>query len=91
MSCELTHYRIHHSEKDDIISISQSEDMYNALVKVDAPEVKFTKYPDLGHDSWTEAYNQPGVWEWLAEKSLPEGGGEAQWEATKNKVNVVRV
>ncbi|KAH9843555.1 Alpha/Beta hydrolase protein [Rhodofomes roseus] len=82
---------IHHGERDDIISISQSKQMYDALQKIGAPEVKFSKYPSLGHDCWTEAYNQLELWEWMMDKSLPEGSGEVQREAAKNKTNVERI
>ena len=27
--------------------------------------VKFTIYPDAGHDSWTETYDDPKLYEWL--------------------------
>ncbi len=27
--------------------------------------VKFTVYPDAGHDSWTRTYEDPELWEWL--------------------------
>jgi len=33
--------------------------MVDAL-KVAGGDVKFTIYPDAGHDSWTETYNKPG-------------------------------
>jgi predicted peptidase len=28
-------------------------------------EVKFTVYPDAQHDSWTETYNNPELYQWL--------------------------
>ncbi|KAH9916822.1 Alpha/Beta hydrolase protein [Fomitopsis serialis] len=82
---------IHHGERDDIISISQSKEMYEALQQIHAPQVKFCRYPGLGHDSWTEAYNQLELWEWMVDQSLPEGSGEVQREPTKNKANVEHV
>ena len=27
--------------------------------------VKFTIYPEAGHDSWTETYNNPELYEWF--------------------------
>ena len=29
---------------------------------------KFTVYPEAGHDSWTEAYNDPQLYEWLLQQ-----------------------
>lgn len=40
--------------------------MFNALAKYGAAEyVKFTRYPDLMHDSWTAAYGNFEVFEWM--------------------------
>ncbi|KAL1613900.1 hypothetical protein SLS54_010177 [Diplodia seriata] len=55
---------VHHGERDDIIDISQSERMVAALKKAGA-DVKFSRYPDSGHDSWTETYNSIDLWEWM--------------------------
>ncbi|WP_126243682.1 carboxylesterase family protein [Chitinophaga rhizosphaerae] len=53
-----------HGGKDNVVLPSQSADMINAL-KPYQPGVKFTVYPDAGHDSWTEAYNSDSLWTWL--------------------------
>jgi predicted peptidase len=34
--------------------------------------VKFTVYPDAGHDSWTATYDNPAVYEWLLQQKRPE-------------------
>ena len=39
--------------------------MIAALKKVGVQDVKLTVYPEAGHDSWTEAYNDPQLYEWL--------------------------
>ncbi len=28
-------------------------------------DVKFTVYPDAGHDAWTETYNNPELFQWF--------------------------
>jgi predicted peptidase len=65
---------IHHGELDDIIPIAQSDKMVKALKKAGASEdtVNFTRYPELAHDSWTEAYGRAEVWQWVLEKKLTE-------------------
>lgn len=64
---------VHHGERDDIIPISSSRKMVDALNKAQADEVKFSRYPDTGHDSWTKAYNDIEVWRWML-KHRREGG-----------------
>lgn len=60
---------VFHGAKDDVVPLSESEDMVNALKGLGSP-VKFTVYPEANHDSWTETYNNPEMWEWLGEQSL---------------------
>jgi predicted peptidase len=31
--------------------------------------VKHTVYPEAGHDSWTQAYNDPALFDWLLQHS----------------------
>ncbi|KAF2203890.1 alpha/beta-hydrolase [Delitschia confertaspora ATCC 74209] len=59
---------VHHGERDDIIPLSASRKMVDALKKLNADEVKFTTYPDMAHDSWTVAYDNIEVWRWVLEK-----------------------
>ncbi len=56
-----------HGEKDNVVPISQSEEMVTALKAIGA-EPKFTVYPEAGHDSWTEAYDTAELWEWMFQK-----------------------
>jgi predicted peptidase len=55
---------VFHGEKDQLVPISRSEDMVNALKRAGG-DVKFTRYPDAGHDSWSVTYDNPEVYEWL--------------------------
>ena len=54
-----------HGAKDPVVPVEESQRMVDGLKKVGVKEVKFTIYPDAGHNSWTEAYNDPQLYEWL--------------------------
>lgn len=41
-----------------------SKQMVDALKKAGA-DVKFTRYSELMHDSWTATYDNPDVYRWL--------------------------
>jgi predicted peptidase len=58
---------VFHGAKDDVVPLSESENMVNALKALGSP-VKFTAYPDAGHDSWTETYENPELWDWMMEQ-----------------------
>ncbi len=55
---------VFHGAKDQSVPVKQSEDMVNALKKAGS-NVKFTVYPEAAHDSWTETYNNPALYEWF--------------------------
>lgn len=60
---------VFHGAKDRTVPIKASEDAVTALKKLGA-DVRFTVYPDAGHDSWTETYNNPELYEWFLQHSV---------------------
>ena len=58
---------VFHGGKDPVVPLSESERMVEALKKAGVPDVKFTVYPEAGHDSWTETYKNPEFYHWLLE------------------------
>jgi predicted peptidase len=55
---------VFHGAKDNVVPVSASQDMVDALEKTGG-NVKFTIYPEAGHDSWTETYDNPELYEWF--------------------------
>ena len=53
-----------HGAKDRVVPIERSQDLVNTLKELGV-DVKFTIYPDAGHDSWTETYDNPKIYDWL--------------------------
>lgn len=53
-----------HGGKDYVVPLSASQVMVDA-VKPFNPGVKFTVYPEVGHDSWIPAYNNDSLYTWL--------------------------
>ena len=58
-----------HGAKDTTVPISVSENMVKALEDCGG-NVKFTVYPDAGHDAWTVTYNNPELYDWFLQHSL---------------------
>ncbi|GAB7339812.1 hypothetical protein MBLNU457_6357t1 [Dothideomycetes sp. NU457] len=56
---------VHHGVLDDVIPVGASEKMVSSLRNKGAREVRFTKYEELKHDCWTEAYGNMEVYEWM--------------------------
>jgi len=54
---------VFHGAKDDIVPLKRSEEMYEALKEYG--KIEFTVYPEANHDSWTETYEKPKLYEWL--------------------------
>ena len=59
-----------HGAKDDAVKLAESEKMVNALRQI-GNNAKLTIYPDAGHDSWTESYNNPALYEWFLQHQNP--------------------
>jgi predicted peptidase len=53
-----------HGEKDDIVPVEATLEMADA-VRAAGGKVKLTIYPDLKHDSWTDTYSNPVIYDWL--------------------------
>ena len=58
---------VFHGAKDTGVPLERSQSMVDALKKAGG-EPKLTVYPDAGHDSWTETYDNPDFYEWLMEQ-----------------------
>ena len=61
---------VFHGAKDQAIPLAKSQVMVDAIKRAGNENIKFTIYPEAGHDSWTETYNNPELYEWFLEKSI---------------------
>jgi predicted peptidase len=59
-----TAWWIFHGLKDNTVDPQLSKDMADALKQAGA-EVKLTLYPEDGHNSWDDAFKEPGLFEWV--------------------------
>lgn len=55
---------VFHGARDRVVPLERSQEMVDALEEAGA-DVKFTVYPEAEHDSWTETYDNPALYEWL--------------------------
>lgn len=55
---------VFHGALDDVVSPTNSNEMVKTL-KEAGNDVKYTVYPLANHNSWTETYNNPELYEWL--------------------------
>ncbi len=53
-----------HGAKDNIVPPARSQEMVEAVKKAGG-DAKLTVYPDADHDSWTQTYNNPELYEWF--------------------------
>lgn len=63
-----TAFRIYHGENDKVIPIEASEAAYQALVQ-NGVEAQLIEIPDVGHDSWNQAFSSPDFLSWIFSKS----------------------
>jgi predicted peptidase len=58
---------VFHGAKDPTVPVENSKKMVDALEK-NGGNPRYTIYPEAGHDSWTQAYNTPELYEWLLQQ-----------------------
>jgi predicted peptidase len=54
-----------HGAKDSVVPLSESEQIVDAFKAIGNENVKLTVYPDAGHNSWTETYDNPKLYDWF--------------------------
>ncbi|NLH41425.1 MAG: prolyl oligopeptidase family serine peptidase [Planctomycetes bacterium] len=65
---------VFHGAKDSVVPVRESREMVDALKRAGG-DVQYTEYPEANHDSWTETYNNPKLYEWFLSQHK---GGEAK-------------
>lgn len=56
---------IFHGEKDPVVSINESTSIIDTLKIAHSKNLKYTFYPELGHDSWTKTYQNYEIFSFL--------------------------
>jgi predicted peptidase len=54
-----------HGAKDNVVPVTESQRTVDYLKNAGVTEVKLTIYPDAMHDSWTQTFNNPEIYDWL--------------------------
>lgn len=62
---------VFHGAKDDVVPLEASQIMVEKL-NACGGDVCFTIYPEAKHDSWTETYNNPALYEWFLQHKTGE-------------------
>lgn len=60
-----------HGARDTVVEASESERMVEAVRQIGG-NARLTIYPEAGHNSWTQAYDDPALYEWFLSHTLPD-------------------
>ncbi|HEY0680073.1 MAG TPA: dienelactone hydrolase family protein [Chitinophagaceae bacterium] len=55
---------VFHGEADQVVDVNDSRKMVKALKEAGA-KLKYSEYPKVKHDSWTNTFAEPGLLPWL--------------------------
>ncbi|MGJ8696612.1 MAG: prolyl oligopeptidase family serine peptidase [Verrucomicrobiaceae bacterium] len=58
-----------HGDADTAVPIAKSIEMVDAVKKAGGKKITFTTLEGVGHDSWSTAYADPRLWQWLTEQT----------------------
>jgi predicted peptidase len=64
-----------HGADDPVVPVTESRDIVAALRRAGSP-VKYTEYPEVGHDVWTRAYAERELADWLFSQRRPRPAGK---------------
>ncbi|NLT43143.1 MAG: prolyl oligopeptidase family serine peptidase [Anaerolineae bacterium] len=53
-----------HGAKDDVVPLAESETLVDHLRSVGG-DARLTVYPDCGHNSWAQTYDNPYLYRWM--------------------------
>jgi predicted peptidase len=74
---------VFHGAKDPVVPLRESEVMVEAIRKAGGT-VRFTVFPEAGHDAWTAAYDDPALYEWLLQHSRSDRCPQSSASAPRN-------
>jgi len=60
-----------HGAKDPTVPLIRSQEMVDAVKKAGG-NAKLTIYPEAEHDSWTETYNNPELYQWFLSHKISD-------------------
>jgi len=65
--CDLAHVPVwvFHGERDVGIPHEETADILVDALLACGGDVRYTLYPEAGHDAWTETYSDPELYTWL--------------------------
>lgn len=69
---------VFHGELDNTVPIQRDQEMVDAVKTAGDKDVKFTKYPDAGHDCWTRSYANPELYEWFLKHKRGEASSAGE-------------
>jgi predicted peptidase len=61
---------VFHGARDETVPLRSSVEMVETMAR-SGGSPRFTVYPDAGHDSWTQTYENPEVYRWLLSQVRP--------------------
>ena len=62
---------VFHGAKDPTVPVFRSQEMYDSITRRGG-DIKITIYPDAYHDSWTQTYENPELYDWFLEHKLSD-------------------
>jgi predicted peptidase len=63
---------IFHGAEDETVVVQRSDEIYEPLKQLGG-NVRYTRYEGVPHDSWTQTYDNPALYDWLLSQRRGEG------------------
>lgn len=74
---------VFHGDSDSTVSIEEDQKTVDALEELGVT-VEFTVYPNVGHDAWTQTYNNPELYQWFLSHTKQDSSSSIKnWEKSE--------
>ncbi len=62
-----------HGDADRVVPLSESQSMVEAIKSQGGTNVKLTVYEGVDHNSWTQTYSNPELYQWILKQKTSRG------------------
>lgn len=61
--------RVFHGDADTVVNAQFSRDLVDQIQKAGGKKIELTLYKNVGHNSWTQTYADPKLYDWLLQQN----------------------
>jgi predicted esterase/flagellar basal body-associated protein FliL len=82
---------VFHGDHDTVVTLDRSQTIVDVLRKTGGRKILFTVYEGVGHDSWTQTYDNPLLYDWMFQQTLKGTGVTADAQPSPMRESIIEM